>query len=195
MIKLCSTGSTNLNYNYCCNLYNTLELKQFFRCQTSTPHCVFTVLLFFCLVIRHEGGAAEFLVKGGQMSSKNKLYKGSEVRGRILGASACAVMTFIGVCHELVGQALFPFWNQVMNDFTWHALGISVIVTYLCLYSSFFFENSPFKRLCFPVSLFYLLVGIAIFAYSWIGQNTFHSFAFSGIVCLVIILCVSGNDE
>ena len=96
-------------------------------------------------------------------------------RYRALAASGAALVTFVGVCHEVVGEALFP-WGPtfVGGPLPWHGLGYAVIAIGLNLFAGALgilrFPVVPFALAVAATGAFFVVVAAVLHA-------QFHLFA------------------
>jgi hypothetical protein len=92
-----------------------------------------------------------------------------------LAASCAALIAFIGVCHEVVGESLFPWAPATFGGpFGWHALGIAAIAGGVLSIAG------TLGVLRFPVvacSLLAALAGVAIFIFTAAVHHEFHALA------------------
>jgi hypothetical protein len=99
-------------------------------------------------------------------------------RYRALAACGSALIAFIGVCHGLVGVALFPWGpNYVGGALPWHALGIFVIAAGLSVLAGTLglirFPVVPFALVAAVLGAFFVVVAA-------VRHAQFHLFAATG---------------
>lgn len=121
------------------------------------------------------------------MSRQEALYQS-------LASCGAALLTFIGVCHMFVGEALFP-WGPAFfhGPIGWYGIGIVAIVGGLLLLGGIL------RLFFFPVvavSLVASVLGLAVMIAAKVLHDQFHMFAlavvFSGIVCAYFYRKASG---
>ncbi len=98
-----------------------------------------------------------------------------QARHQALAASGAALITFIGVCHEVVGEALFPWGPAFMGGpAPWHAMGV------LCALLGVLLLAGSLRLIRVRVVVFALLPvipALAIAAYTALAYGRFHLFA------------------
>jgi hypothetical protein len=104
------------------------------------------------------------------MSRQQSLYQS-------LAASGAVLITFIGVCHEVVGTRLFPWGPGLFGGaIGWHAAGLGCIAIGLA------FLGGTLRLVRFPVISSALVVGaagLAIAVFTAVAHQEFHLFAFT----------------
>jgi hypothetical protein len=94
-----------------------------------------------------------------------------------LAASGAVLITFVGVCHEVVGAQLFPWAPEVLGGpIGWHGLGIGTITIGLLLCVG------TLRIIRFPVLQWALIIAVAALAvgiFTAIVHRQFHLFAFA----------------
>jgi len=92
-----------------------------------------------------------------------------------LAASGASLIAFIGVCHEFVGDTLFPWAPAFLGGpIVWHSLGLLTIVLGLLLLAG------TLRLIEFPVISFSLVtaaVGLVLVAVVASLHHQFHMFA------------------
>jgi hypothetical protein len=96
---------------------------------------------------------------------------------RSLAASGATLMVFVGLCHEAVGSALFPWGPAAFGGpLGWHALGIAGTgVALLVLAGTLDLATVPVVPLAATLGL----LGAGIAVYTAVGHGQFHFFAVS----------------
>jgi type III secretory pathway component EscS len=127
--------------------------------ENSTNNCFGVILQTLCAV-----------KKRSNMSREAELYQSLASCGAIL-------IAFIGVCHEYVGQIVFPWGPSTLGGaIGWHGLGIFSIVLGLLLLSG------TLRLIRFPVIPWAIVASIISFVvgvFTAIMHQQFHMFAFA----------------
>ncbi len=97
-----------------------------------------------------------------------------------LASCGAALITFIGVCHELVGDTLFPWGPPFLGGpVGWHGVGLLAIASGLLML------GGTLHLIRFPVVPFSLLVaaiGAAFVVIAAVLHHQFHMFALAALV-------------
>ncbi|MEW6366745.1 MAG: hypothetical protein AB1714_19120 [Acidobacteriota bacterium] len=101
-----------------------------------------------------------------------------------LASCGAALIAFIGLCHEFVGQVLFE-WGPSLFGGTlgWHAAGLLFIALGLLML------GGTLRLIEFPVvplSALMTAIGIAVGAFAATVHRQFHLFAFATAVAGII---------
>lgn len=105
-------------------------------------------------------------------------------RYRALAACGAAIITFIGVCHEVVGAVLFP-WGPafVGGALPWHGLGLFVIAAGSNVLAGTLglvrFPVVPFAILAAILGAFFVVVAAVL-------HGQFHFFALAASLAGVL---------
>ena len=103
-----------------------------------------------------------------------------KARYQSLAASGAALITFIGVCHEVVGAELFPWGPSFFGGpIGWNAVGLFAIATGLALL------GGTLQLYHFPVvavSILAALVGAFFLIVTAVLHHQFHLFALVGSI-------------
>ncbi len=101
---------------------------------------------------------------------------------RSLAASGAALVVFIGLSHEFVGAALFPWAPAIFGGSVgWHAVGLAGIVAGLLLFAgTLHLVRVPVVTLSSVVAG----LGALVTAYTAVVHSQFHFFA--------VALCLAG---
>jgi hypothetical protein len=109
-------------------------------------------------------------MKGGQiaMSKEEALYQS-------LASCGATLIAFMGVCHEFVGQILFP-WGPALfgGALGWHAGGFLTISIGLLML------GGTLRIIAFPVvppAVLMTAIGIAVAVFAVVVHHEFHMFA------------------
>jgi len=103
---------------------------------------------------------------------------------RALATAGAALVTFIGVCHEVVGEALFPWGPSfVGGPLPWHGLGLFVIAVGVNLVTGALgwnrFPVVPFALVVAATGAFFTIVAALL-------HGQFHLFASTACVAGVL---------
>ena len=135
-------------------------------------------------------------------------------KSRCLGTGFGFLITFIGICHETIGQKLFPWGGDLLGTL-WHPAGFGLIFVglWFCYYFIVIEEDDlknsktkdmkkdsslalslrrpHFIRRITRISAFIVfLAGIGISIFSWFYHDQFHLFAVvGGVSGLGVIFC------
>ncbi len=94
-----------------------------------------------------------------------------------LATSGAVLVTFVAVCHELVGARLFPWGPDAFGGpIGWHGVGLGGIAMGLLLVCG------TLRVISFPVfpwALVVAAVGLVIALYTTFAHREFHMFAFT----------------
>ena len=111
-----------------------------------------------------------------------------EIQYRSFAVAGAVLIVFIGMCHEFVGAIVFPFGPAVFGgSLGWHGVGLGGILLGLFLLAG------VLDLIQLPValiSLFFMLLGMAIAIYTAVAYGRFHFFAVSLVVAAIVVaLC------
>jgi hypothetical protein len=93
-----------------------------------------------------------------------------------LATSGAVLITFIGVCHEVVGTRLFPWGLSLFGGAVgWHAVGLSCIAIGLA------FLGGALRFIRFPLisALVIAAAGAVVGVFTAVTHHEFHLFAFT----------------
>ncbi len=101
----------------------------------------------------------------------------AETRRQCLASSGAILITFIAICHEVVGSTVFP-WGPVFfgGPIGWHGFGAFGIMMGSLLFAA------TLRIIRFPVrawSILGIAIGLLLVAYTAVWHREFHLFAFS----------------
>jgi hypothetical protein len=95
-----------------------------------------------------------------------------------LATSCAAIIAFIGVCHEFIGDTVFPWGPEFLGGpIGWHGLGIFTIA------AGSLAVAGTLQRINVPITLFAILVatiGVTIALLTAVLHGQFHMFAVVG---------------
>lgn len=111
-----------------------------------------------------------------------------------LATSGAVLVTFIGVCHEVVGTALFPWGPSFFGGIVgWHAVGIACIAVGLGLI------GGTLRLVRFPVVTVALVIGVAglaIAVFTAVTRQQFHLFAITlALAAVVMAYCHRADTD
>jgi hypothetical protein len=110
-------------------------------------------------------------------------------RERITAVYAASgfLIAFIGVCHEVVGEALFPYGPAVFGGpVGWHAFGALIVAVGLWIFAAVLWGRRSFVL---PVAILLIPLGLSIFAYA-ATRGDFHLFALAGVAAMSsVVVC------
>jgi hypothetical protein len=100
-----------------------------------------------------------------------------------LATSGAVLITFIGVCHEFLGDTLFP-WGPALfgGPIGWHGLGISAIIVGVLL------AAGTLRVMRFPIAPVAFVVatmGLAVFLFTAIAYGKFHLMALTIFIAAI----------
>lgn len=105
---------------------------------------------------------------GDFMSRDEALYQS-------LASCGAALIAFIGVCHEFIGQLVFPWGPALFGGAVgWHGLGIFTVVAGLLVL------GGTLHLIRFPVVPFALIavvIGLVLVVFTAVVHRQFHMFA------------------
>jgi hypothetical protein len=91
-----------------------------------------------------------------------------------LAAAGAVLITFIGVCHEVIGARLFPWAPALFGVIGWHGMGIAGVVIGIGLL------GGVLRLISFPVvslAVAITVVGLGITLFTAVAHREFHFFA------------------
>lgn len=102
-----------------------------------------------------------------------------------LAACGAILVVFTGICHEVIGTALFP-WGPAFfgGQLPWHLIGIGCFLVGVGLLLG------VLGVIRFPVVLVSLVIvpiALGIFAFTAITHGTFHLFALTLVVAAAVM--------
>lgn len=107
-----------------------------------------------------------------------------QTRSRAIAASAATIVTFIGVCHEVIGTTLFPWGPAAIGGWVpWHLLGaVAISAGLVLLLGTLHVISAPLV----PLSRFVTALGIAVALFVAFRTGEIHFlalvFAAAGLV-------------
>ena len=94
-----------------------------------------------------------------------------------LATSGATLVTFVGVCHEVVGARLFPWAPEALGgSLGWHGAGLA------CILGGLLLAAGTLHLIRFPVAAGgFTVAAIGIFVGIWtaVAHAQFHLFAFT----------------
>ena len=108
------------------------------------------------------------------MSTREALYQS-------LATSGAVLLSFIGVCHEVVGPQLFP-WAPDALGVAWHAIGVFGIIAGILM------AAATLRLIHFPVFATAVVagaIGLAVALFTGFTHGEFHMFAFAVVLAAI----------
>ncbi len=96
-----------------------------------------------------------------------------------LATSGAVLMTFVGVCHFVVGAKLFPWAPDLLGPIVWYGLGIvAITMGFLLLLGTLRIIRFP----VFSMALLGAAVGLVVGLFTAAAYQEFHLFAFTVVL-------------